>query len=461
MHPAFVRSCVLPLMMRRTWPQVQRLRRELESSQWLPPPVVRERTAGRLRRLLEHAAARSSWYREGFLRAGVRPAEVQDLTDLRRFPVLEKADLQEHREQILVEGAPRGALTLSATGGTTGEPTRYYWDDAYWCRSSAVSLRAAGFMGFEPGGRHAMIWGTAFHRTRRAAWKERAQQRLRNVMVVPGFELSDKGMDRWAARLARWQPELVEGYTSLLVLFARHLLRRGLRRIRPRAVVASAETLYDFQRELIGEAFGAPVFDRYGSREVGCIAHECGLRSGLHVNVEHVLVEVVRGSEPVPPGESGEILVTSLSNEVFPFIRYRIGDLGSLREEGCPCGRGLPLLDLTEGRVHDLLLTAKGTYLPGEFFPHLFKEYPGVEAFQVHQRADHSVVVRIVRGAEWDTSQEAHLKQEVARALGAGLPVSYEYVEEIPRTTSGKLRFTVSDVPVDPAAVRAAPEARP
>jgi len=253
----------------------------------------------------------------------------------------------------------------------------------------------------------------------------------------------------WAEKVARWEPSLVEGYTSLLTLFGSHLIENGITNIRPRSVVSSAEKLHGFQRKIISKAFGAPVFDRYGTREVGCIAHECNTGEGLHINAEHVYLEAVHGDDPVAPGESGELLVTSLSNQVFPFIRYRIGDVGALLPDACSCGRGLPLLALTEGRVHDLLTTARGTWLPGEFFPHLFKDFTGVRTFQVHQSRDLTVAIKIVQTPEWTPAQEERYKTEIRKVMGAGLDVRYDYLDQIEPGPSGKLHFTRSDYPVD------------
>lgn len=447
--PPLVRNAILPLLMRRTWPVVRRGFRDLRASQWRPRADVEARAAQSLRALIAVAAQSSPFHRERLERAGVAPESLRTLEDLPRLPILEKEELRSERERILVEGADRAKLTRSATGGTTGEPTQYYWDDAYWCFSSAVSLRAYDMAGFRMGDPHAMIWGTAFHADDAARRREARRNRLRNVLVVPGFDLSEATMAAWAERLVRFRPKLVEGYASLLVLFASFLRSAGIRNLRPGSVVSSAETLHDFQRAVISEAFGAPVFDRYGSREVGCIGAECDRHDGLHVNLEHVIVEIVAGDRPAAPGESGEILVTCLSNRVFPFIRYRIGDLGALLPGPCSCGRGLPLLRLTGGRVHDLITTARGTWLPGEFFPHLFKEFEGVRAFHVHQNRDLSLDLRIVRAPGWRREEETRYLEEIRRVLGDGIPVTCAYVESIERTGAGKLRFTSTDVPVE------------
>jgi phenylacetate-CoA ligase len=447
MHPALVRHIVLPLVLRRTWPPLRRRWRELERSQWLSPEEVEAARLAQLRHLVALAREKSPFHRERLRH--VDPASLRGREDLARLPVLEKRDVQEHSERILLEDEDRSRLTRSATGGTTGEPTRYYWDDRYWIRSSAASFRAAKMAGFQPGDRHVMIWGTAFGEDEKSRRRQIRQEARQNKLTVPGFELGPDSLPGWMERAAAWQPRLVEGYTSLLVLAAQWILDHGFEGLRPRSVISSAEKLHDHQRRLIEAAFRAPVFDRYGSREVGCIASECDHHRGLHISAEHVIVETLRGEEATAPGESGDVVVTCLSNEVFPFLRYRIGDVATLAEEPCPCGRGLPLMHMSQGRTHDLLTTGRGTYLPGEFFPHLFKDHEGVQAFQVHQHQDRDVTIRIIRTPAWAPEQEAIYKREVHEALGEGIAVRYEYVEEIPRTKAGKLRFTISEVPVD------------
>ncbi len=449
MNPLLVRKLVLPLLMRRTWPGVLRERRALEKSQWLPAADLRALQVERARGLVRRAMERSPWYREVYGARGVDPDAIRSLDDLRRLPILEKADLKRERERILLVGADRAKITQGATGGTTGEPTHYYWDDAYWCRSSAVTQRAYGFLGFEPGDRHVMIWGTSLPVDARSLRREIRNYRRRNILLVPGFDLSEETMARHAEAIRRHRPKVIEGYVSLLVLFGGFLERSGIRLDPPHALVSSAERLFPFQREAIERAFGAPLHDRYGTREVGCIASECGRHTGLHVAAEHVIVETVRGDESVPPGESGEIVVTCLSNEVFPFLRYRIGDLGALLPDPCPCGRGLPLLAMTGGRVCELITTARGTWLPGVFFPHLFKEFPGVGAFQVRQARDRAVEIRIVRTEAWTPEQEERYAAEIRKVLGEDLPVAYVHVERIETTAAGKLRPTMSEVPVD------------
>ena len=103
--------------------------------------------------------------------------------------------------------------------------------------------------------------------------------------------------------LVRFKPRIIQAYARSLAPFARFLRERGLKPPRPNAIVTSAEVLDPADRQMIEEVFGSPVFNRYGCREVGVIASECPAHWGLHVAAEGLLIEVVRGNDPVGPGE--------------------------------------------------------------------------------------------------------------------------------------------------------------
>src|SRR5690606_25431630 len=144
----------------------------------------------------------------------------------------------------------------------------------------------------------------------------------------------------------------------------------------PRSVIVGAEKLYPFQRKLIEEAFAAPVFETYGSREFMLIAAECDRHEGLHLTSEHLLVEILdEDGRPTPAGEAGNVVITDLYNFGMPFIRYANGDRAIAGWSKCSCGRGLPLLRQVTGRRLDVLHSPDGRRIPGEFFPHCLKDF--------------------------------------------------------------------------------------
>src|SRR4029077_12302961 len=166
-------------------------------------------------------------------------------------------------------------------------------------------------------------------------------------------------------------------YTNPLYEFARYIQREGLSTVSPRSIIVGAEKLYPFQRSLIEEVFRAPVFETYGSREFMLIGAECDRHAGLHLSMENLLVEILDDDgSPTPAGQEGNVVITDLFNYGMPFVRYVNGDRAVAGFDLCPCGRGLPLLKKVVGRQLDVLETLDGRKVPGEFFPHLLKEFP-------------------------------------------------------------------------------------
>jgi len=113
----------------------------------------------------------------------------------------------------------------------------------------------------------------------------------------------------------------------------------------------------------------------------------------------------------------------------------------------CGCGRGLPLLSRVDGRVLDAIRTPDGHILPGEFFPHMLKDVPGVERFQLVQRQLDRLDLAIVRGDGFDDASLAYIRREVAKVLGASITLDCRFVDDIPLTPSGKRRVTICELP--------------
>ena len=213
------------------------------------------------------------------------------------------------------------------------------------------------------------------------------------------------------------------------------------------AVITAAETLTPPERTVIAEAFGAPVFDRYATREVGTIAHECEAHDGLHLVMENNIVEIV-GPDGEPrrePGEEGEILITSLRNLATPLVRYRLNDVARLGRDGCSCGRQSVRLNSVLGRTSDLIVSPRGVLLHALFFMRLFDKAP-VHRFRVDQETRTRLRIRVVPAAEYSDEVRQRITRVILEHGDPAFEVNWEIVSEIPATASGKFRFAVSHV---------------
>lgn len=371
-----------------------------------------------------------------------RAASARRLEDL---PILTRAEVQAHREALRDPSRPPTALHMDSTGGSTGEPVRFYHDADLAISTFATELLLGRWWGVAPWARTAYVWGD--DRELGGSAKERLQAWSQGRVHLNAFHVDAARLRSFAARLRRFRPEVVQGYATALDLLAAHLLGDGGAPVRPRVVRSAAEALFPDRRARIEQAFGVPVRDVYGSRETPCLAAECA-HGGFHVMGHTKVIELVdEGGAPVPAGVPGRVLVTDLHNRAFGFLRYANGDVASWSEDDapCPCGVAWPRLKAVHGRSSDFITTPAGLRVHGEWFTHLFYGRDDVRRFQLRQTALHHV--DLLTEGPADAAALAPVLDAIRARLGVGVQVAWRAVERIDTGPSGKHRFTVSDVP--------------
>jgi len=421
--------------------------RELEQSQWHSAGELRESQIKALRRLLEHAAANCPYYQEAWQALGLRPATVQSLADFRRWPLIERGLIRANRARMRAR-SPSFRLIKKSTGGSTGEPLHFDLDVEANDRRMAAWHRGYSWAGAPPGTRQWYLWGGALGNVTRAKrLKDRLYYSLYGRRLVNCFFLTDASVPRYLADLNRFRPRTIVAYTNPLYTFARCLEERGLKPFSPHSIIVGAERLHDFQRELIERVFQAPLFETYGSREFTLIGAECDQHRGLHLTAENLVVEVLDDNgRPTPEGQEGNVVITDLTNYGMPFIRYANGDRAIAGFEDCRCGRGLPLLRQVVGRQLDILRTADGRHIPGEFFPHLFKEFPQIRRYQVVQSDVRTIRVRLMVASGIAQTEIASIKRQITEVVGGATIVEIEMTNHIPLAPSGKLQVVISQL---------------
>ena len=418
-----------------------------ERDQWFSPDALAALQMERLKALLAHCDREVPYYRRRWRELGIRPDDIRSLDDYARLPVLTKADIRENFADLQASSL-RGTLLFKRTGGSTGEPLELGYTRESYDRRTAVMWRGYGWAGARPGRRTLYLWAGAVGTPGRAhQFKDNLYNKVFARRVLNSFEMTESNLAQYADAIDRFKPAIVVGYVNPLTQLAQWMVATGRRVHRPQSVIGAAEALHPFQREIIGEAFGAPVFNTYGCREFMLIASECSHHHGLHVNADHLVVELLgTDGAPVTQG-AGDVAVTDLSNYGMPFIRYVNGDMATASaQQNCPCGRGLPLLERIDGRVLDAIRTPDGRILPGEFFPHMLKDVPGLARFQLVQRQLDRLELSIVRGDGFDDASIAYIQRETAKVLGDSVSLDYRFVDDIPLTRSGKRRVTLSEM---------------
>jgi phenylacetate-CoA ligase len=407
-----------------------------------PEGALREIQRSRLIRLIDRAREHAPFYKNLPAPSRASDAEEAIAETLDGMPILEKRVYRENTDDLLVRGIPSKRLRHSMTSGTTGTALRLFHTPEAEAEEYATVWRLREQLGVSLHDPHYTFTGQVIvpvTQMKPPFWRFNGYG---NQFLFSLYHMSPDNLEVYIDEMHENDVVYAAGYPSALHLLARAMLSSGttLPRGQLKAVFTSSESLLAFQREAIEEAFGAKVWDRYGTAEFAVSMTGCRL-GNLHVDMEYCIVEV----EPVEETDEyvrGQLLVTGLSNDATPFIRYRIGDIGTRSKKPCPCGRpGDVFLDV-DGRTEDLIITPSGRMIGR--MDHIFKSMPNIEEAQIMQDSPNSIEVIVVPGKLYDTTTEVKLRREIRKHLGHEIQIHLNPVTEIAREPNGKFRAVKS-----------------
>lgn len=373
------------------------------------------------------------------------PTSIRSLADIEALPFLTKPLIRANSDALKAKGVD--GFARFNTGGSSGEPLVFYLGRDRVSHDVAAKWRATRWWNVDIGDPELVVWGSPIELTTQD-WVRSVRDRVLRTALLPAFEMSQAKLDAFVDQIRARRPRMLFGYPSALSLIAEHAVKRGhaMSDLGIRVVFVTSERLYPEQRERIARVFGAPVANGYGGRDAGFIAHECPA-GGMHISAEDIVVEIVNTEGKVQPsGCAGEIVVTHMATESYPFIRYRTGDVGVLDDSRCECGRGLPLIKEIQGRTTDFVRARDGTVMHGLALIYVVRDLPHIAKFKIVQESLDYTRVMLVADPSFDRARADHIRAAMSQRLGQGVRIDVEFVEDIPAEASGKYRYVVSKV---------------
>jgi phenylacetate-CoA ligase len=216
--------------------------------------------------------------------------------------------------------------------------------------------------------------------------------------------------------------------------------------VRPRMLISAAEVLDDRLRARVREVFDVEVFNFYGAVEIGRIAAECPAHQGLHVIMDHVILESVDGGHTVARGESGVAVVTALNNFNMPLIRYRLGDICSFLPGHCACGSFFPLMAPPLGREEELIVLPSGAALIPHGIHSILREFNGLDQYRLIQESYDRLVLQLVWRNRPREAQQSEIRARINKFFGEPVRLDIQNVDSIPEEKL-KFRAFVSRLP--------------
>lgn len=175
----------------------------------------------------------------------------------------------------------------------------------------------------------------------------------------------------------------------------------------------------------------------------GNIAWECSEHAGYHTNIDLVVPEFVKDGAHAAVGEAGKIVLTPLWNFAMPLIRYDIGDVGRQSSERCPCGRGLPLMEVIEGRYDDFIVLPSDRMISPYVTSRYFENVEGIDEYKIIQQARNKINIQLVLKEKYNKDIFLSLEDTFKKELGEDLTISIEAVDSLRK--DGKLRHVISN----------------
>lgn len=361
---------------------------------------------------------------------------------LSQIPILEKTELAESPGLFLATNLINTKLFRDKTSGTTGTSLTFLHTPESLAQEYACVWRHRRQFGLQRHDPNFSFGGqilVPFAQTAPPFWRRNyyGKQTLFSI-----YHMTPENLVHYGDALHALPAKYAQGYPSSLHLVAQNLLERDrtLPRGKLAAIFTSSESLLEFQRETIEAAFNAPVYDRYGVSEFAASMTECA-HHHLHVDMEYCVIEIEK-QEETDTFMRGELIVTGLSNFAQPFIRYRIGDIGTRAKKPCPCGRAGETFLNIDGRIEDIVITPDGRQIGR--LDHIFKSQSWIAEAQILQHARESLDVLLVTRKNHSEASEQNLLREFHSRLGSTIQINLHKVTSIPRETNGKFRAVKS-----------------
>lgn len=378
-----------------------------------------------LRAQVENAWKNVPFYRQRWEAAGVRPGDIQTPADLVKLPLVTKEDF----EQDLLANPPFGSyqgnanpVRIHASSGTTGAPKPFFHTQADLDRIAELSARRLRAQGVTPDDRVQVTLPFSLYIGGPIA-VEGAMKLGACVLATGTGAMTPSRRQVEIARL--WRTTVLcstPSYALRLAEVAREMGLDPARDFHFKMMYVTAEFCSPETRQELERSWNTRVYDNYGSVEAPASTYECHLRNGWHISEDAYIFEIVdpETTEPLPPGEEGMLLITSLFREASPFFRYRVGDIVSLWDEPCACGRTFRRMSEVKGRA-DEMVKLRGVSVYPKSIERVLRTIPdlGVEwrLVEEHRGSVQEISVEVEAARPLAAAEQEKLARSIAEQL--------------------------------------------
>lgn len=410
----------------------------ISKSQWWDIDKLYSYRAEELNRLLEHAYKNVPYYQRIFDERGLKPKDIQNVSDLCQLPILTKDIIQKNLKDLVSKNAPEPLIKFS-TSGTTGNPLIFFGTDYMYKAEAAFITRSFDAHNSKLYGEKT-IWLRRYVPDGGMPIFKYDNELTR--LYLSAYHLSKASIGKYINLINNYKGTTLVGYPSSLYVLALLMEETGLALKHIKAAHATSEKMLPEWKLKIENILGVPVKCHYGMVEKVNMSFQCSETDCYHESLEYGVTEFLMKEDRF------QIIGTGFLNYTMPFIRYQMNDYAKLNKGRllCKCGRGLPIIvEDFEGREDDILITKDGRYIPGVNFYPTFSEISGIKMFQIIQHTKDDIEIKIVPSDKFTEQSMALLKKSLTNRLG-DMKLTIVFVDEIERSKkTGKIRCIINE----------------
>lgn len=419
----------------------------LQEAQWWSEEEHKKYQINELKKLLIHCYNNVPYYTKLFNKIGFNVHEFTDFSDLKKIPYLTKDIIRENLKDLKAKNYPNYKIEEVTTGGSTGLPMAFYIEGFnQWAKERAFVANEWSKIGYNPNKRNKFI--VLRGKVIPGIYEKNGLQ-----LILSSFKITNENISEYIKQIEKFDADYIHCYPSALYLIAKYLIdnKISIKTKNLKGILCVSENLYNYQRNIIEDAFKTRVFSFYGHTEMSCIAGECEHSNYYHICSEYGYTEIIdrNGNEVVEEDEVGEIIATGFNNYVTPFIRYKTQDMVINSNKKCKCGRNYKIIKSVEGRAQDYFIDNNGELITFIFADGaLWNVKNKIFAYQYVQNKKGEVELNI-QSKEPLLNLEIDDIEKLFNEYYPSLKLNIKFVNNIAKTSSGKFRYLIQNININ------------
>ena len=412
----------------------------LRNMQSWSPERIRQWQQKELAKLICTAYEHSRYYHDLFDKMKIKPEDIRTIQDLELIPPLTKEIILERYDDILLDNCTDYHWKNGSTGGSTGDPVRYVKDNNSWGFDNAFNLLMWQRTGYHYGDKFLALGSSSIFPTNKRSLLHDLYYKMKAKYPFNAMNFSEERLGECVKFIGKEDIHFIYGYASSIFLLAKYVVDQGLKeKVSIKACFPTSEILTDTYRETIAAAFHCHINDSYGANDGGIVAHKLDNEDGYKVGYNCI----VQIKNPEAGKENfGTALLTDVTNTVFPFIRYELGDILELGEGYNDFYNGQVLAKVV-GRTSDIIRLENGHTLTSPGFTILFKDL-NVKGYRIFKSNLMELTLEIVKLPAFTDNEEQLIIDTMHKHAGTDCKIIINYKDEIVTRVNGKNLFFIN-----------------